>query len=204
MPVASAAPEMFIVDDDPGVVDALSRLFALEGFRVTGFSDGGAFLGAARSRVPTCVLLDVKLPGRSGLDLLAELDARHYGAPILIMSGEGDIAMAVRAIRDGACDFIEKPLRADAVVGRVRDAVRGWRPAGPPAPGRAEKLLAPLSGREREVLERLLCGRSNKEVGRDLGISPRTAEVHRGRIMAKLGARNAADLVRIVMQARGA
>jgi two-component system response regulator FixJ len=198
------ANEIIIVDDDPAVRDALSVVFSLEGYHVTSFGDGQSLLTAARARTPACIILDVHMPGRSGLDILRELNAQDYGAPIFIISGQGDIPMAVDAIKNGALDFIEKPFNADTVVTRVRDAIEAWgrrKETGSSSdllslsfPGR--EMLTP---REREVLAQIAGGASNKEAGRHLGISPRTIEVHRARIMEKLGAKNAADLVRIVM-----
>jgi two-component system response regulator FixJ len=197
--------EIFVVDDDESIRDALSSLLTPEGCRVTCFADGVSFLAAARTRTPACVLLDINLPGRSGLDMLRELDAPHYPAPILIVSGQRDVATAVNAIKCGALDFIEKPFDAAAVITRVQDAVAGWarraRKSGGDMPFPGYELLTP---REREVLKQIIGGSSNKETGRSLGISPRTIEVHRARIMAKLEAKNAADLVRIVLsQDRG-
>jgi FixJ family two-component response regulator len=200
--------EIIIVDDDPAVRDALSVVFSLEGYHVTSFGDGQSLLTAARARVPSCIILDVHMPGRSGLDILRELNAQDYAAPIFIISGQGDIPMAVDAIKNGALDFIEKPFNADTVVSRVREAIDAWerRREG----GGSDVLSMPFPGRdsltprEREVLAQIAAGASNKEAGRHLGISPRTIEVHRARIMEKLGAKNAADLVRIVMsEARG-
>lgn len=194
--------EVFIVDDDNAVRDALSMVFTLEGYGVTGFADGNAFLLAARARTPVCVLLDVNMPGRSGLDVLKELNAQQYDAPIFIISGEGDIPMAVEAIKHGALDFIEKPFDAGMVVERVRAAVAARRQRGEDGAEVAAQQFPGhhlLTPREREVLGQITAGASNKEAGRKLGISPRTIEVHRARIMEKLGARNAADLVRIVL-----
>ncbi|WP_406856400.1 response regulator [Alsobacter sp. KACC 23698] len=193
--------DVFIVDDDGAVRDALRLVFEMEGFRVEAFPDGASFLAAARSRTPDVVVLDVHMPGRSGLEVLQELGP-HYGAPVFMISGQGDIPMAVEAIRQGAHDFIEKPFDADTVVQRVRDAIEARGRKG--ARNSGDMILAAFSGeeqltpREREVLERIALGASNKEAGRQLGISPRTIEVHRARIMEKLGARNTADLVRIV------
>lgn len=196
--------DIYIVDDDPAVRDALSLVLSLEGYHVRAFSEGAAFLPIARQHVPACVILDVHMPGRSGLDILKELEADRYPAPIFIISGQGDIPMAVDAIRHGALDFIEKPFDADTVVERVREAiaVQAARAKAEPVdlltahfPG--HDLLTP---REREVLVQIASGASNKEAGRVLGISPRTIEVHRARIMEKLGAKNAADLVRIVLK----
>jgi FixJ family two-component response regulator len=196
--------EIFIVDDDPAVLDALSVVLRLDGFRVRGFADGNAFLAAARAGTPACILLDVQMPGRSGLDVLKELNAEHYPAPIFIISGQGDIPMAVEAIRSGAFDFIEKPFDADTVITRVREAIAAWqrRSNGGNLPDFASLQFfgqEQLTPREREVLTQIAAGASNKEAGRELGISPRTIEVHRSRIMEKMGAKNAADLVRIVL-----
>jgi FixJ family two-component response regulator len=200
--------EIFVVDDDETMRDTLSAVFTPEGCRVTCFAEGQSFLVAARARTPACILLDVNMPGRSGLDMLRELDAPHYPAPILIVSGQGDVPTAVNAIKGGALDFIEKPIEPAAVIARVREAIVNWRrPAGgngsftqPVQDHLAEVKGADLlTPREREVLARIIAGASNKEAGRTLGISPRTIEVHRARIMDKLGAKNAADLVRIVL-----
>jgi two-component system response regulator FixJ len=193
--------EVFIVDDDSAVRDALRLVFEMDGYQVTAFPDGGSFLAAARLRTPSVVVLDVHMPGRSGLEVLQELGP-HYGAPVFMISGQGDIPMAVEAIRQGAHDFLEKPFDADTVLTRIREAIEARTRRASQKAG--ELILAPFTGedqltpREREVLERIAMGASNKEAGRQLGISPRTIEVHRARIMEKLGARNTADLVRIV------
>jgi two-component system, LuxR family, response regulator FixJ len=199
--------EIFIVEDDPSVRAALSLVLSTEGYQVTSFVDGEAFLGAARARQPGCVLIDIHLPGCSGLELLRRLDAQRYPAPILVISGRGDIPTAVDAIRNGALDFIEKPFDPTAVAARVHDAIEGWRNGS-----RQDGIVARdfpgrerLTRREHDVLERIAQGASNKEAGRELGISPRTIEVHRARIMEKLAAKNAADLMRIVLRGdRGA
>ena len=195
--------EIFIVDDDPLVRDALSVVFTLAGYKVRAFADGASFVAAARAEAPACIILDVHMPGRSGLDILRALNAEHYPTPIFIISGQGDIPMAVEAIRHGALDFIEKPFNGETVVTRVREAIEARTRRS--EAGGLEALAAQfpcrdlLTPREREVLGKIAEGASNKEAGRLLGISPRTIEVHRARIMEKLGAKNAADLVRIVL-----
>ena len=193
--------EVFIVDDDPLMRAALSIILSDEGLKITCFADGEAFLDAAHWRTPACVLIDMHLPGCSGLELLKALDARQYRAPIFAISGRGDIPMAVEAIRNGALDFIEKPFDPAAVAIRVREAIQTWQ-----SPGHDGGELAPnfngherLTGREWDVLELITRGASNKETSRELTISPRTVEVHRARIMEKLGAKNAADLMGIVL-----
>jgi FixJ family two-component response regulator len=193
--------EVFIVDDDHLAREALSIVLADAGFQVTGFADAESFLEVVRWRAPQCVLIDVHLPGCSGLELLKKLSTRHYRAPIFVISGRGDIPTAVEAIRNGALDFIEKPFDPATMVVRVRDAVQAWQNLG-----QDDGILAldfhgheRLTARERDVLERIARGASNKETGGALGISSRTVEVHRARIMEKLGAKNAADLMRIVL-----
>ena len=199
--------EIFVVDDDPAVRETLSIVLSAAGYQVICFADGTALLAVARSRIPACILLDVHIPGRSGLDILKELHGEDYPAPIFIISGQGDIAMAVSAIKNGALDFIEKPFRGSEIVARLEEAIGAYarRRAENSASSIASLHLPgrePLTRREREVLEQFTSGATNKEAGRHLGISPRTIEDHRANIMKKLGARNAADLIRIVMTAQ--
>src|SRR5579871_1423830 len=118
--------EVFIVDDDPAIREVLSLVFSQAGFRATCFADGAALLASARVTVPACIILDVNIPGRSGLDILKQLNAEDYPAPIFVISGEGDIPMAVNAIRNGALDFIEKPFRGADVVARVKESIAAW------------------------------------------------------------------------------
>lgn len=206
---AASRGEVFVVDDDPAVRDTLSLVLKAAGYDVICFADGAALLAVARSRTPACILLDVHIPGKSGLDILKELHGEEYPAPIFIISGQGDIPMAVSAIKHGALDFVEKPFRGSEIVMRLNEAITAYQRRQQEAampkvaslhfPGRE-----PLTRREREVLEQFTAGASNKEAGRQLGISPRTIEDHRANIMKKLGARNAADLIRIVMTAQRA
>lgn len=197
--------EIFVVDDDPAVRDTLSMVLSAGGYEVICFADGAALLSVARSRTPSCILLDVHIPGKSGLDILKELHGEDYPAPIFMISGQGDISMAVSAIKNGALDFIEKPFRGSEIVARLNEAIDAYARRKSGSAGSVQTLhfpgREPLTRREREVLEQFTKGASNKEAGRHLGISPRTIEDHRANIMKKLGARNAADLVRIVMTA---
>jgi two-component system response regulator FixJ len=195
--------EIFIVDDDPLIDTALAKALNDESFNVVNFVEGESFLNVARLRAPDCVVIDTYLPGSSGLDVLKRLDAAHYPAPVLMTSRRHDIPTAVEAMRAGAQDFVEKPFDPGEVAIRIRGIVDTWR-----RQRQQDDLLTKgfpgqelLTARERDVLERIASGASNKEAGRTLGISQRTVEVHRARIMDKLAAKNAADLMRIVLRA---
>lgn len=198
-------PVVCVVDDDEVIRDLLSAVFDEHGFLVATFEDGDRFLAHEFRGAPACVLLDVLMPGRSGLEVLKELNLRGDGAPVIMISGSADIPMAVDAIRHGALDFIEKPFDPKTIVRRVRAALDATEIRAEAHAHAADVAKIPgsdaLTPREKEVLSLISGGQSNKEAGRALGISPRTIEVHRARIMEKLGAKNAADLVRIVMSA---
>jgi len=197
--------EIFIVDDDHDVREALATVLRKAGYRPSLFADGTSFIRLTRGQVPACVLLDLCMPGASGIDILQQLDAKSYLAPILMLSGQDNVPNVVQAMRHGAFDYIEKRLDAETIVARVTEAIETWKqlrhrretsPALPPTfPGYAQ-----LTRREREVLSQITGAASNKEAARNLGISPRTVEIHRGHIMHKLGAKNSVDLMRIVMR----
>jgi FixJ family two-component response regulator len=196
--------EVFIVDDDPTVRDVMCEMFTQAGYPVTKFSDGASFVAAARNQTPACVILDIFMPGRSGLEVLKDIDARNYPAPIFMASGRGDIPTTVEAIKNGAFDFFEKQSDGCTLVERVRagvDAFERRRRNGdrvdllrPSFPG--SDLLTP---REGDVLVQIANGASNKEAARVLGISNRTVDVHRSSIMRKIGAKNSIDLARKVL-----
>jgi FixJ family two-component response regulator len=201
--------EIFVVDDDPAVRETLSIVLSGAGYQVICFADGAALLAVTRNQSPVCILLDVNIPGRSGLDILKELHGEDYPAPIFMMSGQGDIPMAVNAIKNGALDFIEKPFSGKEIIARVDEAIGAFERRRSSV-GQVSKIAnlhfpgrEPLTRREREVLEHFSSGASNKEAGRLLGISPRTIEYHRANIMKKLGAKNATDLIRTVLTAAG-
>jgi FixJ family two-component response regulator len=194
---------LFVVDDDACMREMLAVTFTRQGYAVTAFAEGDSFLRVARMQTPSCILLDVNMPGRSGINVLKELDAEYYGAPIFMISAQRDIPLAVDAIKAGAFDFIEKPFDPAAVVARVDRGIADWEGLVSHGDGQMHALkfagAARLTPRERQVLSQIAGGASNREAGERLAISSRTVEVHRARIMDKLGARNAADLVRIVL-----
>lgn len=196
----AAAREVMIVDDDAAACQSMALVLSIEGYRASAFADGESFLEAFDERVrdglvPLCVLLDVLLPGRSGLDVLRVLAARRPALPVFVMSGQADIATAVAAIRAGAADFIEKPFAVTAMLGCVRKALLAHRRPALPAGYPGGDLL---TRRERDVLAQIAGGASNKEAARRLGISPRTVEVHKARMMEKMGASSLLELVRLL------
>jgi FixJ family two-component response regulator len=197
--------EIFIVDDDGDMRQLLGAILSLEGYPVTSFADGETFLRAAGSRTPICLFLDVVMPGRSGIEVLKELAARRYAAPIFLISGRGDTPMVVDALKSGARDFLRKPFDPYAAVERVRDAVDLWarRDEAQNAAGSVETRdfygRVHLTRRETEVLGHLVRGAPSKDIAAALGIAKRTVDNFRMSIMKKLCARNTADLVRIIM-----
>jgi two-component system response regulator FixJ len=196
--------EIFVVDDDDCVRDILSSILSLEGFPVTCFEDGETFLEKASERMPVCLFLDVVMPGRSGLQVLKELNARRYAAPIFLVSARDDTALVVEALRNGGADFLRKPFDPYTAVQRVRDAVEIWNIRDEKSAPEPEAELGPGPVRltrleASEVLAQVVRGVSSKEIGRILGIEKRTVEYFRVSIMKKFGAKNAADLMRIVM-----
>lgn len=202
---AGRTGNIFILDDDAAVREGLCLVLDQAGYRAAAFADGASLLIALQQRHPDAILIDFFLQGSNGLDMLRQIAVRRFGGPVVMMSGRADIPMAVTVIQAGAADLIEKPIDADHIVGQIGEAIakharRTERtdPVSALGPGGAS-LLTP---RERDVLQELVRGASNKEAGRSLGISPRTIEVHRARIMEKLGARNAADLVRVIYDER--
>ncbi|MCA3563135.1 MAG: response regulator transcription factor [Methylocystis sp.] len=199
--------EIFVVDDDSAVRDALSMALRSEGFMVESFASAAALLSVVRMRSPAAIVLDVMLPDQSGLDILKALRAENYPAPVVMITGHGDIPMAVEAIKHGAYDFVEKPFSMDVMLDQLRGAMSSHAKKDEHT-GSGDLDLSNIGGstltpREREVLREIATGASSKEAGRTLGISPRTVEVHRARIMDKLGARNAADLMRIIFSHNG-
>jgi FixJ family two-component response regulator len=190
--------QIYVVDDDPVVREVLSIILRKEGYDVICFADGAALLAAGNKKLPACILLDIEIPGPSGIDVLKKLRAGKCTVPVFIISGKGDIPTAVEAINCGAVDFIEKPFRGSDIVARLRAVLVGGASRQAAAPDVCPTLDC-LTGRENEVLKLCVLGSSSKEISAKLNISFRTVEDHRSNIIRKLGVRNTAELVLKVM-----
>ena len=197
-----AEPLVYIVDDDEAVRDSLSVLLEARGYQVTSFCAGRDFLAVAASLRRGCVIVDIRMPEMDGLELQQHLIERALSFPLIIITGHGDVPLAVRAMKAGAVDFIEKPFAVETITASITTALDRLEAAAddPPAAPAAEKL-ATLSPREREVLDGLLAGLPNKTIAYDLSISPRTVEIHRARVMDKMGARSLSELIRTALSA---
>lgn len=195
---------VFVVDDDAAVRDSLALMLGLAGYRTALYASAEAFLDAFRPELAGCLVADLRLPGRSGTELQAELVARGSALPVIIITAHGDVPTARAAFHGHAVDFIEKPfdhaqLRNAIETAFAREQDRILQAA---SGSEAAAKLASLTPRERDVMEQAACGLHAKEIAEALGISPRTVEVHKTRIMAKLGVRNIAELVRFALDAR--
>lgn len=191
-----------IVDSDTGTCEALSVLFRLEGFQTTFSLNVQGFYSSLDGRRPDVVILNLNLEGEEGIEALRRVKALRMGTPVFMLADDSNLHLAVSAMKEGATDIISKPIDTEKFVRAVRDALRRDVHLGAVQGGRRPVEIRgfnQLTPREREVLQLITNGQSNKEAGRELGISPRTIEVHRARVMEKLGARNTADLMRIVL-----
>ena len=195
------SPTVFIVDDDQAVRDALGMLLEAGGYHTEAYPSAQTFLEAVDASREGCLLLDVRMPGMSGLDLQTILQERGYKLPVIILTGHGDVPMAVRAMKGGAMDFIEKPFQGRMLLDRVAQALEqdANRRRNQIYLQEFNQRLALLSPREREVLERVAEGHYNKVIAAELGISISTVEAHRKRVMEKLQAHSVADLVRMLL-----
>jgi two-component system, LuxR family, response regulator FixJ len=193
-----------VVDDDDAMRESLATLLEDAGHPVRAYASAEAFLAAGGARDGGCVVSDVRMPGMDGLALLRHLRASGSACPLILITAHGDVPLAVAAMKAGAVDFIEKPFEAEALLSAVQAGLRQRRGNTAEAdPGEAaRRRLEVLTPREAEVLERLIAGESNKVAAATLGISPRTVEFHRARVMEKTGARGLPDLVRLWLAAR--
>jgi RNA polymerase sigma factor (sigma-70 family) len=198
-------PVAYIVDDDSGVRDSLALWLGMRGVRCLAFESAETFLAAVQPEWRGCVLIDLQLEGIDGLQLQARLVERQIVMPVIFVTGHGDVSTARDALKAGAFDFIEKPVDNERLLMQVNAAIAQDAEA-------AEKLaqtallagrLQRLTQRERQVMEQVVAGRHNREIAAELGISPRTVEVYKARLMDKLDVRRVADLVRLALEARG-
>ena len=190
---------VFVVDDDLSIREAIQSLVSLEGLRVETFATAQDFLGHERPDLPGCVVLDVELPGLSGLDLQRELAVHGIKLPIIFITGYGDIPMSVRAMKAGATEFLTKPFRDQDLLNAIHQALERDRAARQHSRDIAElrKRFDALTSREREVMGLVVAGWLNKQIGFELEISEITVKIHRGRVMNKMGAQSLAELVRM-------
>ncbi|OGA21924.1 MAG: DNA-binding response regulator [Betaproteobacteria bacterium RIFCSPLOWO2_02_FULL_67_26] len=192
-------PLVYVVEDDDALRDSLCWLIESAGYRVAAFSSAEHFLAYVEPGTGACVVLDVRMPGMNGLELQERLIKRQLHVPVIFITGHGDVPMAVHAIKRGAIDFLEKPFQDHELLARISGAARSDQGA---LKGRARQRLmtsqlTTLSQREREVMERVVDGKPNKCIADELGISIKTVEAHRSRMMRKLGANSIAELVRL-------
>jgi FixJ family two-component response regulator len=198
-------PIVHIVDDDPAVRESLQLLLDVRDFATRVHADAASFLAECDGSQPGCVLLDLRMPELSGADVQAEMARAGNALPVVMITAHGDVAATRAAFKAGALDFIEKPIEPDELVAAVEAALAhdaALRERNVRA-GDATRRLEALTGREREVVDRVVGGLQNREIARELGISPRTVEVYKARAMEKLGVKRVPDLVRLAMRARG-
>jgi two-component system, LuxR family, response regulator FixJ len=194
---------IFVVDDDDAARDSLATLLEAAGYAVETFSSGKSFLDRAGNLPLGCALVDIRMPELGGIELQEALKARHIEIPIIFVTGHADVPVAVRAMRAGAVDFVEKPFAADVILDGVERALKDAeaRHRASNAAATARTRLERLTEREREVFGELVLGHPNKVIAAHLDISPRTVEIHRSRVLDKMEARSLSDLVRMAIAA---
>jgi two-component system, LuxR family, response regulator FixJ len=200
---AAPQPVVHIIDDDEGLRESLAFLLRSANLEVRSFESAKPFLDELPHAVPGCVITDVRMPDMSGIELLRRLKELKIGVPVIVITGHGDIALAVEAMKMGATDFFEKPFDDDLLVASVRAALRQREDQTKRGAERAEieDRISTLSPREKDVLAGLIEGRANKQIAFDLGISPRTVEIYRANLMSKMQANSLSDLVRMALTA---
>jgi len=199
----TARHKVLVIDDDPAMRDSLTFLLDVNGFAVAAYETATAFLDHFVQNPASCIISDIRMPGMTGLELVRKLKSDNVSSPVILMTGHGDVALAVEAMKAGAADFIEKPFDDEVLLHAIRGAMELQlpKPADDSAKVEAEARLAELSPRERDVLSGLLAGKINKVIAHELGISPRTVEVYRANLMAKTNVRSMSELMRIAIAA---
>jgi len=194
---------VYIIDDDDAVRDSLRLQLEATGYEVATFPSAVGFLAIARTLPPGCVISDVQMPDMDGMELQKQLNEMKVDFPLVIVTGHADVALAVRAMKAGAVDFIEKPFEEQAILDTLRQAQTRFaaQRASAQAGATAREKLSTLTPREREVFDEMVRGKQNKMIAYDLDISPRTVEVHRARVLEKLEARSLSELVRLALAA---
>lgn len=194
-------PVVAIVDDDEAVRDALALLIGMRGYRTTLFPSAEAFLSSAKEAPPTCVVADVRMSGMSGIDMLGTMKRQGISSPVIIITGHGNVPMAVAALKGGAFDFIEKPFQDMAILERIGEAISRTETETQRRDARhaTRERMDRLSQRERQVMHHVVEGMPNKVIANHLGISVRTVEIHRARVMEKMQARSLSELVRMTL-----
>jgi len=198
-------PTVFVVDDDPAMRDSLAFLIRTVGLQVEQHASAEDFLAAYDSRAPGCIVLDVRMPGLSGLELMELLQRDRFAPPVVLITGHGDIPMAVRALKAGAFDFIEKPFSDQVLLERIQQALLHDERARQAAYSRVEIEQRRLTPREAQVFTAVVAGKANKVIADELDLSQKTIEVHRAHVMEKMRAESFADLVKmaVVLEATG-
>lgn len=195
----TSSPLVYLVDDDPSVLRAMKRLLTAGGFDTRAYSDPALFLAEHNPATPGCILLDMALPGLSGIDVQSKLTAAHHDQPVIFISGESNVPATVTAMKSGAVDFLTKPFDETTLLTAVRDAI-ARDVAKRATEAEFTGIMARINGltpRERAVFFRVIAGRLNKQIAADLEIVEKTVKVHRARVMKKMGVRTLAELVRL-------
>lgn len=192
-----------IIDDDAAMRDSLAFLLDVNGYMAKAYETANDFLKDAAAQTPSCVISDIRMPGMNGIELVRKLRNEGTGCPVILITGHGDVALAVEAMKAGASDFIEKPFDDAELLKAIHAALHAQPATTGESQARkeAEARLADLSPRERDVLQGLVAGKINKVIAHELSISPRTVEVYRANLMAKTGARSMSELMRIALTA---